>query len=350
MPITFAGEVRYAVDTVEGDLVLHRASDLTTPERDFSVRETYGNLPFSASVSYRFDSLNSLAYTKVSSSYRQGGMNDGPGHPLETYESKLSYEDEKALAYEVGWKSSLFDRALTVNVACHNTFYEDYVAATDNGCPDECTLMDQNGNALGYDTAGNRITVDSAGNPGREVPPTFFLDNVGDAEVVGIEAEISLRKQFEETGGTVLFNLGWSRQEGEVKKLDDDVSSAFEATALGADLSMMRPEQWKSQIVLRQPCAGLFDVSGFSGVRLIASATYVYESGGVWHLNRTNPKPMDTEARLNARVGLETDRWSFTLNGRNIAEADDQIWEDFRTDVYRRVDPAYFYAEFSCRL
>jgi iron complex outermembrane receptor protein len=349
-PIMLAGELRYAVDNVDGDLVLYRGRDLTTPERDFGIDETYENLPFSASAAYAFERLNSMAYAKVSSSYRQGGMNDGPGHPLQKYEARLSYDEEKALAYELGWKSSLLDRSLTLNAAVHYTFYDDYIAARDNGCPDECSLTDQNGNALGFNADGTRVEFDSMGNPGREVPPTYFLDNVGDAEAWGMIAELSYRKQFKETGGTLLFNLGWSREKGEVKSLDDDVSNAVTASALGADLSLMRPNQWKSQLVFRQPCAVIDGLSWCSNARLLVSATYVYESGGVWHLDRNTPKPMDSETRLNARIGVETDTWSFTLNGRNITDEDFRTWENFRNEMYRRIDPAFYYAEFSIKL
>jgi iron complex outermembrane receptor protein len=353
VPITLSGEARYAVDDVVGALTLYRASDLTTPERDFSVRDRYTNLPFSATISYRFEDIGSMAYFKIASSYRQGGINDGPGDPNAKFEAKLTYEQEESVTYEFGWKSVLLDSALTFNFAAYYIFYDEFIAATDNGCPDECTLLDENGDPLGFNPDGTRIGEDLNGEPvppNQEIPRTSFMDNVGDAEAWGMEAEMAYQKRFRNSGAALDFKLGWSRQLGEVKSLSEGVSDALQVRALGARLQYMRPEQWKTQLTFRQPLDRLSRLSGFSGASLFASATYVHESGGARVLDINNPNPMDTAQRLNARLGLRADRWSLILNARNLTDESYRIWENLDNDLYRRVDPRYVFAEFSFNL
>jgi iron complex outermembrane receptor protein len=353
LPITLSGETRYAVDDVVGALTLYRASDLTAPERDFSVRDRYTNLPFSATISYRMEDIASMAYFKIASSYRQGGINDGPGDPNAKFEARLTYEQEESVTYEFGWKSVLLDSALTFNFAAYYIFYDEFIAATDNGCPDECTLLDENGDPLGFNPDGTRIGEDLNGEPippNQEIPRTAFMDNVGDAEAWGMEAEMAYQKRFSNSGAALDFKLGWSRQLGEVKSLSEGVSDALQARALGARLQYMRPEQWKTQLAFRQPLHRLSRLSGFSGASLFAAATYVRENGGARVLDINNPNPMDTAQRLNTRLGLRTDRWSLILNARNLTDESYRIWENLDNDLYRRVDPRYVFAEFSFNL
>jgi outer membrane receptor protein involved in Fe transport len=353
LPITLSGETRYAVDDVVGALTLYRASDLTAPERDFSVRDRYTNLPFSATISYRMEDIASMAYFKIASSYRQGGINDGPGDPNAKFEARLTYEQEESVTYEFGWKSVLLDSALTFNFAAYYIFYDEFIAATDNGCPDECTLLDENGDPLGFNPDGTRIGEDLNGEPippNQEIPRTAFMDNVGNAEAWGMEAEMAYQKRFSNSGAALDFKLGWSRQLGEVKSLSEGVSDALQARALGARLQYMRPEQWKTQLAFRQPLDRLSRLSGFSGASLFAAATYVHENGGARVLDINNPNPMDTAQRLNTRLGLRTDRWSLILNARNLTDESYRIWENLDNDLYRRVDPRYVFAEFSFNL
>ena len=351
-PVTLSAEVRYAVDDIDGSLILYRYSDLTTPERDFTVNDSYTNLPFSGTISYSFSELNALAYFKIASSYRQGGMNDGPGDPNALYEAKLSYDEESSVTYELGWKSTLLDRRLTFNFAAYYNFYNDFIAGTDNGCPSQCQLVDENGNPLGFNPDGSRVGEDENGepiSPNEEIPRTAFLDNVGDAEGWGLEAEASYLQPIGNTGGSLTFNFGWSRQMGEVKKLTTDVSESLMDRALGARLQYMRPKQFKLQGVFRQPIESLSATSGFSGAQLIATINYVYEKGGYWSLDVTNPNPMATAKRLNARIGIQTDHWSVMLNGQNLTDEDYRLWNDAGFTHYRRVDPRFYFAEFTYR-
>jgi len=351
VPVNLSVEARYAYDELDGHLVQYRPNREPFPEliRDFVVQENWTNIPWGVTADYGFEQLDALSYIKVASSYRHGGMNDGPGSEFAKYEAQLEYDEETNVSYELGWKQTLLNGGMTINVAAYYGLNDEFIAGTNDGCPDECTLLDENGEPLGFNDDGSRIGEDENGQP---IPPntaiaqTAFMDNVGDVELWGMEVELAYRKHFSASGRSIDFNLGWSRQMGSVTKLNEDLAEALRDKVLGARLQNMRPEQWKSRFVFRQPLNALNSISGFSGATLFASATYVYEEGGVWSLDIDNPNPMDTARRLNARLGLQTDRWSLILNGRNLTDESYHTWRNGNNDQYRRVDPRYIFAEF----
>ena len=355
VPVTLSTEARFAYDELDGHLVQYRPNRAPFPElmRDFVVQENWTNIPWSVTAAYAHEQIDALSYFKVASSYRHGGMNDGPGNEFAKYEAQLQYDEETNITYELGWKQTLLNGGMTINVAAYYGLNDEFIAGTVDGCPNECTLLDADGDPLGFNTDGSRIGEDANGQP---IPPntaiaqTAFMDNVGDVELWGMEVEIAYRKRFSASGRSIDFNLGWSRQMGEVTKLNDDLAEALREKVMGARLQYMRPAQWKSRFVFRQPLNALTSVSGFSGATLFASATYVYEGGGVWDLDIDNPNPMDTARRLNARLGLQTDRWSLILNGRNLTDESYHTWRNGNNDQYRRVDPRYIFAEFRLTL
>jgi outer membrane receptor protein involved in Fe transport len=221
-----------------------------------------------------------------------------------------------------------------------------------DGSPTQCQLLDGAGNPLGFNPDGSRVGEDENGipvPPNEEIPQTAFLDNVGDAQAWGVEAELSYLHPFDTSGTSLLLNLGWSRQMGEVKRLNTDLSQALKVRALGARMQYMRPEQFKAQAVYRQPLRSISDSSAFSGAYFVATLNVVHEGGGYWDLDVNMPNPMDTARRVNARVGIQTNRWSLMLNSRNLTDEDYHLWSDAERTHYRRVDPRYYFAEFTYR-
>jgi outer membrane receptor protein involved in Fe transport len=114
-------------------------------------------------------------------------------------------------------------------------------------------------------------------------------------------------------------------------------------------MQYMRPEQFKAQAVYRQPLRSISDSSAFSGAYFVATLNVVHEGGGYWDLDVNMPNPMDTARRVNARVGIQTNRWSLMLNSRNLTDEDYHLWSDAERTHYRRVDPRYYFAEFTYR-
>lgn len=364
VPVSIAGEVRYGEDELGGDVLQRRTRLEPEPQTDFTEPpKTFTNLPWGVTVSYRFsDGIGNLfeeamAYAKVATSYRHGGLNLGTGTPdLDAYVVVLTYAEEDSFTYELGWKST-FRGGLTFNVAGFLTVYEDLLNTTNNGCPDLCTLLDPDDSTpLGFNPDGTRVEFDADGNMGEELPGQFFIDNIGEAEAWGLEAEFAWRKNFD-NGSSLFLRAGWARQLGEVTKIGAGAAPASQFV-LGHRLPYMRPEEYKGTAVYRLPLPGLEGAGSImSGATLLAAANFTTERGGERSLPRPGALPwfLDSVRRVDARLGLETDQWALTLRGNNIRDADYETWT-FRTTptdrglIYRRIDPRYYSLEFSWRL
>jgi iron complex outermembrane receptor protein len=344
VPLTLTGELRYAYDSFDGHLrqIQHKRDPIVV-QRDFTETNDWQNTPAALTGSWRYENIDAILYGKIASSYRHGGMNDGPGNEYALYEAQLSYDEETNITYEIGWKQAAMDGRLTFNVAAFYGYYDEFIAGTDDGCPDECQLIDENGIGLGFNPDGTRIGADANDEPippNEEIPRTAFMDNVGEVSIWGYEVEFGYRVPFNNSGGELLFNLAYAKQNGEVDKLSENVAESLKVRAGGAALIYTVPDQWKSQIIWRQPI-------GSDGMSFVAAANYVYESGGYWDLNADVPNPMTTQRRLNARMGLEADKWSLMLNGQNLTDEDFHTFHNATVTYWRQVNPRMITGEFS---
>ena len=363
LPLTLTAELRYAEDKVDGDVVTYRRGVQTdrsnpdhnnpvNPQTDFAAADKFTNTPWGLTAAYRFDNPDLLTYFKIASSYRHGGMGLNEGTPdVDLFEVLLTYGEETSLTYEFGVKSTFFDRALTLNAAAFFTKYEDFLNTTTNGCPSQCQLVDDLGNGLGFNPDGSRVGEGVDGEPippNEELPVAFFIDNVGEAEAWGYEIEATYRRRFD-FGGTLRASLGYAKGKGDVISLNADVSDATRATAEGAPLPYLRPNQWKGSIVYRQGLDGLNRLPGFEATNFVLSITYTYEEGGIRTLNNTHAwRPQSTVKRLNANIGLETQSWSLFIRGNNLTDYSYRTHD--RDTWYMRNTPRYIYAEFILRL
>jgi len=349
VPLTLTAEARYAKDKFSGDFLQWRPNrDPVEIMRDFEVDDSWSNVPWGLTASYGFEDLDALTYLKYSASYRHGGMNDGVGSEYALYPSQLTYDEEKNGTIEWGWKQTAMDGRMVFNVAAFYGMYTEFIAGTDNGCPIECQLIDENGIGLGYNPDGTRVGADENDEPippNEEIPRTAFMDNVGDVTIYGIEAELAYLQPLGSSGGTLQFNLAYAKQKGEVDKLSATVAESLRVRADGAQLIYTVPNQWKTQVIWQQPF-GNFDSNAFSNMAFVASMNYVYESGGYWDLNVDAPNPMTTQKRLNARLGVQSDNWSLMLNGQNLTDEDFHTYHNATVSYWRRINPKYWYLEF----
>ncbi|HQS68319.1 MAG TPA: TonB-dependent receptor [Novosphingobium sp.] len=115
---------------------------------------------------FRF-SPDFMAYAQVSTGYRAGGVNPRPFFPSQA----TAFTPETITAYEVGFKSDLFDRKLRVNVSA---FFNDYK-----------NIILSSVNCLDLVRAG----------PGgsSQATPCLRPSNVGSAHVKGFEVETLIR-------------------------------------------------------------------------------------------------------------------------------------------------------------
>ena len=113
---------------------------------------------YRASVDYRF-TPEIMAYATISTGFKGGGVAPRPFNALQA----VPFGPEKLTAYEVGFKTDLFDRKLRFNVSAYFNSFKD-AQLTLLSCP-------------------------QFGGPG----PCAVPQNAGDADVKGIEFELFLR-------------------------------------------------------------------------------------------------------------------------------------------------------------
>lgn len=345
LPLSINAEMRYAKDTVDGQVTTITPLVSPIPLLDVAADNDFTNTPWGVTASWRFDNVSgalteAMAYVKIGSSYRHGGLNLGAGRPSDAYPTPPVYDEEDSLSYEIGAKTSWLDGALRLNAAAFFTTYNDFLDTTTNGCPEECPFLDPvTLDSLGFDANGDRILVNGDGAAGLESGTAFFISNVGELESWGYEVEASFRVNLNESGGRLIGSLGYSKQMGEVTEIGSDVSPA-QADELGARLNFVRPTELKGNVSWRQP------LPGFEGVTVLAAATYIHESGGFTALN-TSRLHLDGVDRLDMRLGLESQHWSATLNGNNVL--DNEYFTDRTPTRFRLNDPEYYYLELSYR-
>ncbi|XOV89306.1 MAG: TonB-dependent receptor [Pseudomonadota bacterium] len=360
LPVTLSAELRYARDTLDGSvytvLPLLPASPVLPPapgggfiQTDFADDPEFTNLPYSLAASWSIDN-DKLAYVKWANSYRHGGLNLNEGQPqTDPYPVVLSYDSESANTLELGFKSSWFDRTVTVNAATYYIWYEDFLDTATNGCDlDLCVFFDpQTGVSLGFAPDGTPIEIDPDGNPGLASGTAFYIDNVGEVEAWGIELETVGRFRLNDTG-TMRVSLGWGRQMGRVESINADASPAVQLLD-NLRLNQLRPRQIKGSLLYRQGLGvggGILD-----GLRFVASLSYTNEQGGFINLG-VNQTPIDDVEVVNANIGFEANQWSLMFRGRNVT---DEMYERWRSAtsgnrLVRYNDPAQWEFNFTWRL
>lgn len=149
-----------------------RLGDVQFPEASYSGSKFTPKL----GVDYR-PTDDVMIYAGWSRGYRSGGFS---GRGLSEYSSTTPYGPETVDSFEIGFKSSWFDRRLQLNVAA---FYADY------------RDMQQN------------TTIPTAGGLGNET----IVTNVGGATIKGIEADLTARLTDELTisGSVGLLDSGF---------------------------------------------------------------------------------------------------------------------------------------------
>jgi iron complex outermembrane receptor protein len=260
----------------EKDFHYDLTHSLSNPLTAFSLDETYSQ--FSPKVTLDFQmNENILFYGGISTGYQSGGFQALCfGNPVC---AARTFGPQDVISYEVGVKGDFLDNRLRVNATTFLAQYDDL----------------QQTETLGFG---------------------FFLANVGEVDVFGIELEVTA----EPTEGLTLFaNLGYADEN--YKKLNPGSAAALS----GAD-----------------ELPGLPEFSGRFGFEYARSATALNN----WlHASLTakfgadlaysdeffstvdNTMLMDSSNRLNAFLSLGTDdgRWEFRFEGSNITGEKDTV-------------------------
>ena len=108
----------------DGGFVTEELPGGILPLYSFDNRKSFDNFSFKVGLDYDLTD-DVMAYATVSTGFKSGGFNGGylSFDPVEAEEQAKPFNEETLTAYEIGLKSTLFDRRLRFNTAA---FYYDY--------------------------------------------------------------------------------------------------------------------------------------------------------------------------------------------------------------------------------
>jgi len=211
-----------------------------------------------------------IVYGTVSNGFRSGGQNElyalVPG-------ASPDYDPETLTNYEIGIKSAWMDNRLVFNAAAYYMDWKDLQA----------------------------ITVESAGGAFETT------DNVGDAHSLGIDVELTM----EPVDGLV-FSASATLLEAETD--EDFYMDAPDGSASVAPKGTRIPNVAETTLNL----AGQYNFQFSSKYGGFARLSYAYVGDSIDGL--INPIKVESYQVFNARIGVETDRWTATLFADNFTD------------------------------
>ena len=262
-------------------------------------RATFDSFSPRATINWRW-SDNSMLYALYAEGTKPGGFNS-----VTAIEAGLpTFEEEEVESIEIGSKNVLADGQLLANVALYFNKITGY-------------QLTQNARSNGNTTSA---TV-----------------NAGEAEVYGGELELSYRPAAIDGLAISLnyaytnpeFTKGFDEQEGVLNDVADDglvncsTGDQFPEVAgcqslfgslKGKQIPRTAEHQGNLDVELRKPLAAGDGWDWFIG------ANYSYESSKYSQVH--NYAETGDTTLVNARLGIQSDRWSVTLWGRNLTGED----------------------------
>lgn len=235
-----------------------------------------------------FDLTDSvMLYTSASKGFKSGG-----------YKSAIAFNTaeldpfvgENLYAYELGAKSTWLDGKLQFNSALYYYDYQDFQAFV--------------------------TEIRSGIN-------VIVLNNAGDAEVLGLEADLTARPIDRLT-----LRLSANVMESEIKEINPEVQADYVGNRLAN-----APEVSASAIVRYDlPTEDL----GFGSYAMIDGS---YRGKTYYSVNNRGQSSQDAYGLLNARLGFTSldDRWEFALWGRNLT---DKLYVSTAYDNYGGIFPS----------
>jgi iron complex outermembrane receptor protein len=213
-------------------------------------------------------------YGRVGTGFRTGGLNVD-GRDIEGIVVPDFYDEEKAISYELGFKSELFDNALVFNSSIFFVDYEDFLTNANNGL-------------TGIDRVG-------------------YVTNIGDAELKGIETELQWSREFNNGGVLGLYGgLAW---------MDGEIVASEDPDVVGLAVSRVPEWTFAGRLSYEVPVTDRTDV--FTSFRLSS------QRGG--YQTYDNTVELSEPTLVNWRIGVKQPSWDLALVVTNLTDEDELV-------------------------
>lgn len=241
---------------------------------DCREKRTFRQLQPKGTITYKFPSGNGSVYAGYGKSFKSGGFN-----PIGTRATLVvgipdilvqdSYDKEVADSYEIGFKSQLFNRRVSLNGAVYYTEV-------------------QNTQQFEFFPTGGIQAI----------------SQIKKARIQGFEFDINARV----TDTLTLFG-GYGLADSKITDIDS-LNPADRAAIIGNRIPFAANYNITAGAQLVQPIS--------DSLNLLARADYT-RSGSIWYDQRnqanTKREPIDL---VNARLGLQNDRWELSIWSKNL--------------------------------
>lgn len=262
-----------------GELSATQALGPEYPKGFFSTHnldQTNSEDAFTPSLVLEWDASDSaMVYGSVASGYKSGGF-DARGNR----EGDFFYDNETVVTYELGAKTRLFDNRAELNAAAFYTDYRDLQVSQFDG---------------------------EAG---------FFVGNAPKAVTQGVELDgrVQLSEGLSATLSMAYLDFEFKEYEGSCSR-PEFIETGVRQCDYQGRRNIFTPE-WSGSL-------------GLAYTRMIASGYSLYAGLDVSYVDEQfvevtlyEPLQQDAYTRVNAQLGLESDRWSILLIGRNLTDED----------------------------
>lgn len=266
------------VTTLAQDYSDANFTTVITTETDFTDDETWTNFSPKLGLDYKIND-NTMIYGSISRGFKSGGFNVRAKQNSNP-ESIKPYDEETVTAYEVGLKSTLFERII-INASYFYSDYEDI-----------------------------QLSIFSQSNDG-----TFFGDftNAGEGVIQGVEVEFTaaLTENFSLSGNLAFLDADYK------KYLDGGVD-------VSSDREFTNAPEWTGTI------NATYAHSFSDGSDLIARLSYSYRDDIIPTTDLSEIIAQDAYGTVDATIAYTTaaGSWRLALEGRNLTD------EQYRTTGY----------------
>jgi outer membrane receptor protein involved in Fe transport len=239
-----------------------------------------------ASLDYAITDFSNV-YGSIAQGEKGGGIDsyqvDGTGTPVDGTIVPVEFGNEKNITYEIGYKQAFQEGRIVATAAVYYIDWSDIVL--------------------------RQFITEFEGQP---IIPTAVNQNLGDADIYGLELGVNGQISDHWSGG-----LGYSYTDAEMDKGSSDRYADFPDFAPDGDISGQKlprqPEsQFNANLTFRHGLAGDWD--------WYSRADAFYQSK--WYVDLPNQAIVPGRWRANLRLGVENERYTVELWSTNIFDND----------------------------